>query len=216
MNGTLLGFTVFSNASEGDTRNTSGLCLNQYSEGPCLHTLQSIAVCESPGSENENVYISNSVVDQYSAEKAIGKVIFALNNFIEPSAECRSAVIPFLCLYTFGACGENSDDYRPTEAQCMEIRDNICESEWKTAAQLLDRFGQPPLPDCSTLGQEGLDCDGKVSCTLTMSLTLIMYFLQWLLTTRLSVLSNVMIISTAKTTSVGHAVIDSGSTQMSI
>ena len=169
MNGTLLGFTVFNNASEGDDRNmSSGLCLNQYSGRHCLRALQSIAACESPGSENENVYISNSVVDQDSAEAVIGNLILALNSFIKPSAECRSAVIPFLCLYTFGACGENSDDYRPTEAQCMKIRDTICESEWKTAAQLLAKFGQPPLPDCSSLGQEGLDCDGKVSIVLSL------------------------------------------------
>ena len=79
MNGTLLGFTMSNDASEDDARNTSsGLCLNQYSGMHCLRALQSIAACESPGSENENVYISHSVVDQDSAEEAIGKVIFAL------------------------------------------------------------------------------------------------------------------------------------------
>ena len=41
----------------------------------------------------------------------------------------------------------------------MEIRDFICETEWKKAADLLTLTGRPPLPDCSTFGDEGLECD---------------------------------------------------------
>ena len=157
-----MGLTVFSNASDGGTRNnTSGLCFNKYGGSHCLLSLKAFAACNSPESESTDLYISNSVMDQISAEAAIGNLISALNLLIQPSDECRSAVIPFLCLYTFGVCGTNSDDYRPTSAQCTEIRDIICESEWRRAEDMLAQFEQPPLPDCSSLGQEGLECDGK-------------------------------------------------------
>ena len=101
-----------------------------------------------------------------AAEEEVENMIFYLDLFVQPSEECRSAFIPFLCLYTFGVCGANSDDYRPTETQCTEIRDSICESEWKKASDLLARAGLPPLPDCSSLDDEGLDCeqDTRLQC----------------------------------------------------
>ena len=100
-------------------------------------------------------------MDQVSAEETIDQVLFYFDLVIEPSEECRSAFIPFLCLYTFGVCDANNDDYRPTAAQCMEIRDSICESEWKKASDLLALAGRPPLPDCSSFDDEGLDCDSE-------------------------------------------------------
>ena len=104
--------------------------------------------------------MSNALAtDLETAEDSIGQVLFALETVIKPSDECRSAVIPFLCLYTFGVCGVNNDDYRPTVAQCMEIRDSICKSEWKKAADLLALTGGTPLPDCSSLREQGLECD---------------------------------------------------------
>ncbi|CAI8022133.1 hypothetical protein GBAR_LOCUS13019 [Geodia barretti] len=60
---------------------------------------------------------------------------------------------------TFYYLSSNNEDYRPTAAECMEIRDFICETEWKKAADLLTLTGRPPLPDCSTFGDEGLECD---------------------------------------------------------
>ena len=159
-----MGLTVFNNnASESDAgTNTSGLCLNRYSGTNCLLSLQSSAACDPPETgETTDVYIGNSGMDQVAAEEAIGNLISALNLFVQPSDECRSAVIPFLCLYTFGVCGANNDDYRPTAAQCTDIRDSVCESEWRRAQDLLAQFNQPPLPDCSSLGQEGLECERK-------------------------------------------------------
>ena len=124
------------------------------------HCFKALKACEESGNETENIFISNRVMDQVSGEERIGDMLYALDVFIKPSEECRSAVIPFLCLYTFGLCGTENVDYRPTAAQCMEIRDSICESEWKRAADLLALAGQPPLPDCSSLSDEGLECDG--------------------------------------------------------
>ena len=107
----------------GSTGNLT--CLQPYKGHHCLKSLQN---CIGSGSESD-VFVSNAVVDQISTEQYLGDLIFSFELFIQPSEECRSSVIPFLCLYTFGVCGANNDDYRPTAAQCMEIRDSICESE---------------------------------------------------------------------------------------
>ena len=133
------------NDEEGNTTNIT-VCKNVYNGGHCL--------------EADTVHMSNKMVrEKVTAEEEIEQLICSLGLYIQPSEECRSAVIPFLCLYTFGVCGANNDDYRPTAAQCMEIRDSICESEWKDASSLLALAGLPPLPDCSSLDDEGLDCE---------------------------------------------------------
>ena len=166
---------TFNNNTVGG--NSTGQCSMEYSGSHCLSVLQSYAACESPETASVGgVYVSSAVVDQMSGEDSIGQVLFALETFIKPSDECRSAVIPFLCLYTFGVCGVNNDDYRPTVAQCMEIRDSICESEWKKAADILALTGGAPLPDCSSLREQGLECDienilqSKIFCVCHASL----------------------------------------------
>ena len=133
--------------SSGDTNNS--VCINKYHGEHCVSALQPLAVC-SGSLDKTNVFISNNV-DLNSAETEVEDLLFALDLFIKPTDECRSAVTPFLCLYTLGLCGPSNDNYRPTAAQCREIRDSTCESEWKRATGLLALAGLPPLPDCSTL-----------------------------------------------------------------
>jgi hypothetical protein len=159
--------------SDSDAGNvTDDICSNKYTGTHCLSSLEFFAACESPDSEVPSVYVGDTITDQAMAEADIGDLLYALDLLIQPSDECRDAVVPFLCLYTFGMCGMNNDDYRPSAAECIEIRDSICESEWKKAKGLLEEFNQPPLPDCSTLGDEGLDCDrislneSKSECTI--------------------------------------------------
>ena len=147
-----------SSRNEEDSNDTTtSSCRNEYQGSHCSSALQSYTLCDSPASETSVVYVSNVLAtDLETAEDGIGQVLFALETVIKPSDECRSAVIPFLCLYTFGVCGVNNDDYRPTVAQSMEIRDSICESEWRKAADLLALTGGTPLPDCSSLREQGL------------------------------------------------------------
>ena len=136
------------------------MCSNKYEGTRCYSVLLSLQICESIGTSSL-VYISSSILDQTEVEDEIEDTLYALDLFIKPSDKCRDAVIPFLCLYTFGLCGEDGREYRPTEAQCSNIRDNLCESEWKRATDLLalsDR--QQLLPDCSNLNSNGLRCDG--------------------------------------------------------
>ena len=132
------------------------VCHHAYNGQHCLAVLQA---CSESVNNESGIFISNRVVDQIETEQQIFHLISGLDLIIQPSEECRSAVIPFLCLYTFGVCGANNDDYRPTAAQCMEIRESVCESEWKKASDLLALAGLPPLPDCSSLDDEGLDCE---------------------------------------------------------
>ena len=40
-----------------------------------------------------------------------------------------------------------------------DVRDNMCESEWREANDLLETIGEPPLPDCSSFTDEGLVCN---------------------------------------------------------
>ena len=115
-------------------------------------------MCESIGTGP--VYISNVISDQTKVEGEIEDTLYALDLYIKPSDKCRDAIMPFLCLYTFGLCGKDGREYRPTEAQCSDIRDNLCESEWKRATDLLALSERQPLPDCSSFGDSGLKCDG--------------------------------------------------------
>ena len=79
------------------------------------------------------------------------------------SDECRSAAVKFLCLYTFGLCGTYNVDYRPTAAECIEVRDSTCQSEWKEVDGLLASSGQPLLPNCSSLSDKELQCDTGIA-----------------------------------------------------
>ena len=138
---------------------STNVCLNRYHGERCIVSFQSLTVCSSGLLDETNIFVSNTVTNPISVEKEVGELLFALDLYIKPSDECRSAVTLFLCLYTLGLCGTDNEDYRPTAAECMEIRDFICETEWKKAADLLTLTGRPPLPDCSTFGDEGLECD---------------------------------------------------------
>ena len=155
-----------SNLTERAAENQS-LCTGIYYTGlHCRNALQSRQTCLPEPRNSEKVFIVNTL-DQTLQENNIINIIYALNFFIKPSDECRSRVVPFLCLYTFGLCSENNVDYRPTAVECSDIRDNICESEWQEANSLLESNGQPLLPDCSSFGDDGLlPCDE--SCKLRL------------------------------------------------
>ena len=104
-----------------------------------------------------NVHVQQN--DQSQLESDIDSILFALESLIQPSDECRAKVVPFLCLNTFGLCGEDGIEYGPSSAYCYDVRDNVCESEWREANDLLESIGDPPLPDCSSFTDEGLVCN---------------------------------------------------------
>ena len=131
--------------------------MNTYVGEYCRGALKSLQMC-IPGQMNSNeIFISNRLNDQSALEMYISELLFALDIFIDPSEECRKRVVPFLCLYTFGLCGKNNDDYKPTAAECASIKDGVCRSEWSQANDLLSALGQS-LPDCNSFDADGLSC----------------------------------------------------------
>ena len=147
--------------SDSNFGNMTGECYHEYTGSHCLSVLQSLANCESPERiAPDEVYISNAVIDQKTVEEIVDNVLFGLDFYIKPSDECRRAVVPLLCFYSFGLCGTYNVDYRPTAAECREVRDSICQSEWQAAEKFLELSGrQFLLPDCSSLSDKGLQCD---------------------------------------------------------
>jgi hypothetical protein len=137
-----------------------------------MTVLKSYADCESPGRITTDVHVSNALMDQKAVENIVDNIMFALDLYINPSDECRKAVIPLLCLYYFGLCGTHNTDYRPTAAECREVRDSTCQSEWKTAEKLLELSAEQfMLPDCLGLNDEGLECNEvftfiETNCTI--------------------------------------------------
>ena len=130
-----------------------------YTGTRCVKSLQSCSYDGHNTSDNI-IYISDSYQKDLSQlESDIESVLFALETFIQPSDECRAKVVPFLCLNTFGLCGEDGIEYRPSSAYCYDVRDNVCQSEWKEANTLLETIGEPPLPDCSSFTDDGLVCN---------------------------------------------------------
>ena len=130
----------------------------KYTGTRCVESLQS---CFNDGQNTSDIiYISNSHQnDQSQLESDIESIVFALESLIQPSDECRAKVVLFLCLNTFGLCGEDGIEYGPSSAYCYDVRDNVCESEWREANNLLESIGEPPLPDCSSFTDEGLVCN---------------------------------------------------------
>ena len=158
-NGTVTNGSAITVTNDTDDIVGSGrlVCRQRYTGTRCLTVLEELAACES--SENSDVFISNNFIgDQNVVEEETEKLFAVLEAFIRPSDECRNAVVPFFCLYNFGLCGENSADSRPSLSECSNIRDSLCKSEWEQANQLLERNSLPPLPDCSTFNNEGLQC----------------------------------------------------------
>ena len=144
-------------SGSGSGSNATSSCSQRYTGRHCLSALQSLQECLFGDDTVTSIFISNNIADQLQLEDEIGNLLFSLDLFIKPSDECRSRVIPFLCLYTFGLCGENGITYQPTATQCSDIRDNVCESEWKEANLLLESVGRSALPDCSSFSDRGLE-----------------------------------------------------------
>ena len=174
MNGTRTSIAVIMNpesideftSGSGSGANVTDLCFERYTGQHCLSALKSLQGCLSGEDNATDIFISGNVDDQSLLEEEIGSLLFSLNLYINPSDECESRIIPFFCLSVFGLCGENGD-YQPTAADCSDIRDNICKSEWQRANFLLESIGQPPLPDCSSFMSEGLNtnCSSKYYCS---------------------------------------------------
>ena len=129
-----------------------GECLTKYTGMQCLEFLQN---CEE---SSLDIFISNHINDQSAMEEIVAQIMFGLDALVQPSKECRKRLVPFLCLHYFGLC-KDGVEYGPNGADCLDIRDNVCKSEWQEGNNLLISHGLQPLPDCSTFSESGLVCN---------------------------------------------------------
>ena len=114
-------FTNSFNETDCDFGNMSGECLNKYTGSHCLNIIN-YAECGSTARTTADAYVSNAVMDQKGVEDLVDTYLFALDFYINPSDECREALVPLLCLYHFGHGGTYNTDYRPTAAECREVK----------------------------------------------------------------------------------------------
>ena len=119
----------------------------------CLEFFQS---CSS--NESLDIFINNHINDPSAIEERFTTIMFGLDTLVQPSKECRKRLVPFLCLLYFGLC-KDGVEYGPNEADCSDIRDNVCKSEWQDGNNILISRGLQPLPDCSSFSENRLVCN---------------------------------------------------------
>ena len=127
----------------------------------CLEYLQSCSLNEE---SSLDIFISSYINDQSAIEELFSGIMFGLETSVQPSKECRKRLFPFLCLHYFGLC-KGGIVYGPNRADCLDIRDNVCKSEWQKGNYLLMSHRLPPLPNCSIFSDMGLVCstDNRLS-----------------------------------------------------
>ena len=74
---------------------------------------------------------------------------------LQPSPACEARVKPFLCLHVLGLCDSSGKFHTSLRRECVEIRDNVCEKEWRKAVDLL---GDDALPVCEDLPDVTEEC----------------------------------------------------------
>ena len=117
---------------------------SQY-EGICSAHLKSLQA-----TNNSLTVIVNSAI----TEQQIITFFYALDDLSELiSNECLAAIIPFTCQYVYPPCDGNGIGKFITQEQCINIRDEVCVSEWRLA--MATRFGSL-LPIC-----EAIDADNN-------------------------------------------------------
>ena len=85
--------------------------------------------------------LSNDVV----TEQQLSEFFSVLENF--SAKECLAAVMPFLCQYVYPPCDGNGSVQFITQEQCVNIRDDVCKTEWRIA--MVTEQGNI-LPVCET------------------------------------------------------------------
>ena len=68
------------------------------------------------------------------------------------SEECSAVVMPFICQYAYPPCDGDGSPLLITQEQCINIRDNVCATEWMLA--MTTELGAI-LPTCETIQSEG-------------------------------------------------------------
>ena len=148
------GYINSSTSLTSGSGSAGGECRKKYTGMKCFEYLQR---CSSNEESSSDIFISSYINDQSAVEEFFATIMFGLDNSVQPSKECRKRLVPFLCLLYFGLC-KDGVEYGPNEADCLDIRDNVCKSEWQEGNNLLISHGLQPLPDCSIFSDNGPLC----------------------------------------------------------
>ena len=134
---------------------TDSLCLEvlPYAGEVCKDTLTSLQTCFSGEASTLNI---PTIVDQETSEMDAQSLMSGLN-FLQPTEECREAIVPFICLFTFKLCDSSSHLHTVLRADCLTLRDGICADEWRQAEGFL---GDGVLPVCEDLPDNVAECVG--------------------------------------------------------
>jgi hypothetical protein len=135
-------------------RETNGSSLNlcdhwkNYTGEICLNELIKLQPCYA---SQVDVPVRIPADTNQEDSEATAKRLLQGLPLLSPSPDCEAAIRPFLCLYLFGSCDSDNQSHRSTQADCKEIRDDVCAREWALAEGYL---GQGVLPECGTLLNE--------------------------------------------------------------
>ena len=117
-----------------------------YSGDICRDELLSLQTCFSHGltSPPSGLNIPSSI-DQEIGENYIVSLVNVLS-ILRPSQQCRKAILPFICTFTFNLCDSNNTLYTILREDCLHVRDDVCAEEWQIAV-----YFQLPLPVCEDI-----------------------------------------------------------------
>ena len=99
-------------------------------------------------SNNDLITLSNNLITEQQLSELF-LFLESLSTFI--SDECSAVVMPFLCQYVYPPCDGNGSTQFITQKQCINIRDDVCKTEWIFA--MTTEQGNL-LPVCETFGAD--------------------------------------------------------------
>ena len=149
-------------ATDFTTFNTSASCLQErtYTGQVCRGTLTSLQTCFSGDTSPPPALNIPSAIDQRAGERDATNLVNGLISLLNPSPQCREAIMPFLCLSIFTLCDSSNHLHTILREDCLELRDDICAEEWRQAVAIL---GPGVLPICEDLPDSEDQCVGKVN-----------------------------------------------------
>ena len=138
--------------------------VSEYSGEVCRDELMSLQMCFSGVTSPLNI---PSSIDQQGGESGATTLVNGLS-FLNPSQQCSEAIIPFLCLSIFGFCDSNNTLHTILRQDCLDIRDDVCDSVWSQAIAFL---GDGVLPVCEDLPDITVDCIGRFNHSLVYTMS---------------------------------------------
>ena len=101
-----------------------------------------------------------SSIDQKTSESDAMSLMNSFSLF-SYNKQCNEAIMPFLCLSIFSLCDSSTTLHTILRQDCLDIRDDICASEWSEIKVFLGTDALPVCEDLQPVIME--DCIGITS-----------------------------------------------------